>query len=176
MRTFGTPPVTVKKPGIRPSKGHPHVYHGIFPRFPGTVKNIVYYKVDTRTIKVATHKLHEKFQYSSDQNKRSHTSRYIVDLIADDKEKKRYGAPMLDGTIADLIPTDIPPSTAAVATTKANDIEIDTLTPQEAEGFTDSDRHSTYIKGGKYQILSTMYIISLMYTGPSCRCCSGKPL
>ena len=54
MRTFGTP-VTVKKPGNCPSKGHPHVYHGGVLRFTGTAKNIVYYDVDTGTIKVATH-------------------------------------------------------------------------------------------------------------------------
>ena len=67
MRTFETP-VTVKKPGIRPSKGHPHVYHGIFLRFTGTAKNIVYYDVDTDTIKVATHKLRDEFQYTSERS------------------------------------------------------------------------------------------------------------
>ena len=121
MRTFGTP-VTVKKPGHRPSKGHPHVYHGIFLRFTEAANNIVYYDVDTGTIKVATHKLHDEFQYSSDRNKRSHASRYIIDLIADDTDEKRYGQPMIDGKIVNIIPIDAPPSTAAAATTVAYDI------------------------------------------------------
>ena len=154
MRTFRTP-VTVKKPGRRPSKGHPRVYHGIFLRFTGTAKNIVYYDVDTGTIKVATHKLHDEFQYSTDRTKHSHASGYIIDLIADDKDKKRYGAPMLDTTIKHLIPTDNPPSTAAAASATAYDMEVATLTPQEAQGLTDSDGHCTYIKKGKYRILST---------------------
>ena len=34
-------------------------------------------------------------------------------------------------------------------------MEVATLTAQEAQGLTDSDRHCTYIKGGKYCILST---------------------
>ena len=106
MGTFGTP-VTVKKLDHRPSKGRPHVYHGIFLRYTGTAKNIVYYDVNTRTIKVATHKLHDEFQYSSDQTKRSHASRYIVDLIADDKNEHQYGEPMLKNTIEHLIPTTV---------------------------------------------------------------------
>ena len=108
MRMSGTP-ATVKKPEHRPSKGHPHVYHGIFLRFTSTAKNIVYYDVDTGTIKVATHKLHNKSQYTSNRTNRSYASRYIVDLIADDKNEKRYEEPMLDHTIKHLIPTDIPP-------------------------------------------------------------------
>ena len=40
MRSFGIP-VTVKKLDHHPSKGHPHVHHGIFLRFTGTAKNIV---------------------------------------------------------------------------------------------------------------------------------------
>ena len=60
MRTFGTL-VTVKKSGCRPSKGRPHVYHGIFLHFTGTAKNIVYHDIDTGTIKVSTHKLHDEF-------------------------------------------------------------------------------------------------------------------
>ena len=58
MGTFGTP-VTVKKSGHLLSKGHPHVYHGIFLQFTGTSKDVVYYDVNTGTIKVATHKLHD---------------------------------------------------------------------------------------------------------------------
>ena len=154
MRTFRTP-VTVKKPGRRPSKGHPRVYHGIFFQFTCTAKNIVYYDVDTGTIKVATHKLHDEFQYSSAQTKRSHASRYTVDLIADDKNEKRYGEPMVEHPIEHLLPTDIPPSAAAAASATAYDLELVTLTPQKAAGFTDSDRHRTYIKGGKYRLLST---------------------
>ena len=58
--TLGTP-VTVKISDDSPSKGHPHIYHGIFLRFTGTAKNIVYYDVQTGTVKVATHKSHDEF-------------------------------------------------------------------------------------------------------------------
>ena len=44
---------------------------------------------------------------------------------------------MLDGTIADLIIIDIPPSTAAAATTVAYHMEIDTLASSEADSFTE---------------------------------------
>ena len=114
----------------------------------------MYYVVDTGTIKVASHKLHNEFQYSRDRNKRSHASRYIVDLIADEKQETRYGKPMLDDTIADLLPSDIPPSTAAAATTTAYDMKINTFTTKETEACADSDRHCTYTKGGKYRLLS----------------------
>ena len=82
--TFGTP-VAVKKPGHHPSKAHPHVYHGIFLQFIETEKNIVYYDVNTDTIKVATHKMHNKFQYSSDKSKCTHASRFIIKLITDNE-------------------------------------------------------------------------------------------
>ena len=62
---------------------------------------------------------------------------------------------MLDDTVTYLLPTDIPPSTAAAAaTTTAYDMEIEHLTTKEAEGCTDSDSHCTYIKRGKYCLLS----------------------
>ena len=61
---------------------------------------------------------------------------------------------MLDDTVADLLPSDIPPSTAAIATTTAYDMKIGTLTTEEAESCTDSDRHCIYIKGSKYRLLS----------------------
>ena len=154
MQTFGTPG-TVKKSDIRPLKGHPHVYHGIFLCFTRTAKYIVYYGVDTGTNKVATHKLHNEFQYSSDRNKRSHASQYIINMIANDKKETQYGKPMLDGTIIDLIPTDIPLSTAAAATTEAYDMEVETLSPKNVEGFqSDTERLYTYIKGGKHRMLS----------------------
>ena len=86
MCTFGTL-ATVKKPGHWPLKGHPHVYHGIFLWFTRTAKNIAYYDVDTGMIRVATHKLHNEFQYSSDRIKCSHALQYIVDQIADDKDE-----------------------------------------------------------------------------------------
>ena len=62
---------------------------------------------------------------------------------------------MLDDTITHLIPIDISPSTAAAATTEAYDMEVETLTPQEPEGFTDSNRHCKYIRGGKHFLLLT---------------------
>ena len=90
---------------------------------------------------MVTHKLDDEFQYSSDRNKRSHASKYIVDLIADDKDEKQHGEPMLlDDTIANLIPTDM---------------KVDTFTSNEAGTFTDSGRHCIYIKGGKHRMVST---------------------
>ena len=62
IQTFGTP-VTVKIQGDRPSKGHPHVYHGMFLWFTGTGKNIVYYDIQTGMVKVATHNFYDEFQY-----------------------------------------------------------------------------------------------------------------
>ena len=132
------------------------MYHGIFLWFTRMANNIVYYYGNTGIIKVATHKLHDEFQYSSGRNKRSHASRYIVDLIVDDKDKKRYGAPVLDGTIADLIPTDLTPSMAAAATPVANDMEVEYLSPQDVKGFqSDSIFFYTHIKGGKHRMYST---------------------
>ena len=146
MHAFGTL-VTVKKPDNQPSKGYPLVYHVIFLQFTGTAKKIDYYDVNAGTIKVTTHKLHDKFQYSSDRNKRSYASRYIMDLIANDNDKKFYRNPILNGTIVNLIPTNIPHSTAATATTIAYDMEVDTLTPEEMEGFqSNSEQLYIYIK------------------------------
>lgn len=71
---------------------------------------------------MAIHKLHDEFQYNSDQNNWSQASRYIVDLIAaDDKKEIWYGPTILDGTISNLIPLDISPTTAIVTTTMAYD-------------------------------------------------------
>ena len=52
---------------------------------PARRKHIVYYDVDTDTINVATHKLHDEFQYNRGKIKCSHISQYTIDLIADDK-------------------------------------------------------------------------------------------
>ena len=104
IRTFGAP-VIVKIPGDCPSKGHPHVYHGIFLRFPGTAKNIVHYDTQTGTVKVATHKSHDEFQYGSDKDRRSKASRYMIDLIADNVDKKRYCDSRIEHTIEHLLPS-----------------------------------------------------------------------
>ena len=93
---------------------------------------------------------------TTSRNKRPHVSRYIVNLIATSKDEKRYRAPMLVGTIAGLIQTDLPPSIAAEATTMLYNMELDTLTARtDIEGFqSDSDRYCTYIKGGKHRLMS----------------------
>ena len=61
---------------------------------------------------------------------------------------------MLDGTIGDLIPTYISPSTAATATMQAYNMKTNTLSPQDVEGFqSDSEILYTHIKGGKHRMM-----------------------
>ena len=139
----------MKKLGQRPTYGHPRVYHGNFLRFTETAKNKVY-GVDTGTVKVAMHKLQYEFQYSSDKNKRSYASGYIIDLIVDNITETQYGDKMIDTPITELLPSTIDPSlkaTSAEASTQAQDMEIETISPEEVIGYADSDRHRIYLKG-----------------------------
>ena len=64
IRTFSSS-VTVRKPGRRPMKNDPHCYHGIFLRFTSTTKNIIYYDINSKRTKTATHKALDEFHYGN---------------------------------------------------------------------------------------------------------------
>ena len=64
IRVFGAA-VRVRKPGRRPTKLSNHTYSGRFLEFVGTDKNIKYYDVKTKRIKIATHVVFDEAHFSS---------------------------------------------------------------------------------------------------------------
>ena len=97
LRTFGTP-VTVKEPGNRLNKLHPHAYHGLFLRFTGTAKNIVYYDMHSGRVKIATHKRHDEFHYSTSTGQRSKASKHMMAITTDDPTETKFGSRQLEDT------------------------------------------------------------------------------
>ena len=62
---------------------------------------------------------------------------------------------MINGTIVDLLPFTIAPTTAAVATTASYNMEVETISVDDVLGFqSDTERLYTYIKEGKHCTLS----------------------
>jgi hypothetical protein len=122
IRTFGSS-VTVRKPGRRPTKSDTHCYHGIFLRYTSTTKNIVYYDINSKRTKIATHKKLDEFHYGNIPASRPKMANHLIDLMADDKTKKNeYGRPLPLQEFTNLdTPVDNP--AAAAATIEALDDE-----------------------------------------------------
>jgi hypothetical protein len=115
IRTFGSS-VTVRKPGRRPTKNDPHCYHGIFLRFTSTTRNIIYYDINSKRTKTATHKALDEFHYGNSPASRPLMAQHLIDLAADDKTKKsEYGRPL---PLEEFVDLDAQPTrTAAAAAT-----------------------------------------------------------
>ena len=64
MKVFGAA-VRVRKPGKRPTKLSNHTYYGRFLEFVGTDKNVKYYDVKTKRIKIATHVVFDEAHFST---------------------------------------------------------------------------------------------------------------
>eukprot|EP00536_Pseudo-nitzschia_multiseries_P011074 jgi/Psemu1/289476/fgenesh1_pg.360_\ len=149
LHTFGTL-VMVKRSGSFPSKAPPHVYHCIFLCFMSTTKNMAYYDINSGNVKVATHKTHNEFQYSSDgHHQQSHASRYLLNLIKEDPKQKQYGDPRIKAPITNLIAMNDTPTIAAATKALAMDYPI-TASPGSLR---DSDCPYTYLLGGHYRVL-----------------------
>jgi hypothetical protein len=141
IRTFGSS-VTVRKPGTRPTKGDPHCYHGIFLRFTATTKNLVYYDINSKRTKSATHKCMDEFHYGNPANQRPKMAKHMIDIAADTKNKD-YGKPMALDKFTDL--HDMPDQPAAAAA-KLDAYDASNDTPamiatiyEPQEGHHDSD-------------------------------------
>jgi hypothetical protein len=145
IRTFGSS-VTAKKPGRRPTKGDPHCYHGIFLRYTATNKNLVYYDINTKRTKTATHKRLDEFHYGNPLEDRPKMAQHMIDLTSDDLTKKHeYGRPIplneFDGVTA--IP-DHPAAAAAKLDALGNteDMQTEAMIAtiyEPADGYQDCD-------------------------------------
>jgi hypothetical protein len=143
IRTFGSS-VTVRKPGRRPTKSDPHCYHGIFLQFTSTKKNIVYYDINSKHTKIATHKALDEFHYGNEPESRPNMAKHMIDLAADDHIKKhKYGRPIPLQEFTHLETPTESPAAAAATSEAATDAPEDTAmiaTIYEPEnGFKDSD-------------------------------------
>jgi hypothetical protein len=113
IRTFGSS-VTVKKPGHRPTKNDPHCYHGIFLRFSSTTKNIIYYDINSKRTKTATHKRLDEFHYGNPPDSRPPMAKHLIELAADNHDKKQeYGRPIPLHEFHDVEHCTEPPAAAA---------------------------------------------------------------
>ena len=64
LRVFGCP-LTVRKPGKRPTKLTDHTYSGRFLEFVGTDRNVRYYDMNSNRIKIATHAYFDEAYFTS---------------------------------------------------------------------------------------------------------------
>jgi hypothetical protein len=143
IRTFGSS-VTVRKPGTRPTKGDPHCYHGIFLRFTATTKNLVYYDINSKRTKSATHKCMDEFHYGNPAAQRPKMAKHMIDIAADLGNKdKDYGRPLALDEFTDLHDMPVLPAAAAAkldAYDASNeDSAIITKIYEPHEGYHDSD-------------------------------------
>jgi hypothetical protein len=146
IRTFGSS-VTVKKPGHRPTKGDPHCYHGIFLRFTATIKNLVYYDINTKRTKTATHKRMDEFHYGNPPEQRPKMATHMIDIAADDKTKTQdYGKPISLDEFTDLEDMPLQPAAAAaklddsnITDTDDSDQAIVTALYEPADGYHSSE-------------------------------------
>ena len=56
-------------------------------------------------------------------------------MMTDDKKETRFGKPMIDETVLDLLPSDVPPTIAAATTTTAYDMKVETISEDDVCGF-----------------------------------------
>ena len=98
IKTFGSP-VIAKETGTRATKVDPNAFNGIFLRYTGTSRNIVYYDIHSGVTKTATHRAHDEYQYSSPVQHRTTAANHIINIGKDDKTEGRFGATQLERPI-----------------------------------------------------------------------------
>jgi hypothetical protein len=83
------------------------------------IKNIIYYDINSKCTKTATHKRLDEFHYGNPPESRPHMAQHLIDLVADNPAKKQdYGRPIPLHKFADLHKEPAQPA-AAAATLKS---------------------------------------------------------
>lgn len=73
----------------------PHCYHGIFLHFCSTNKNIMYYDINSKCTKTASHKAVDEFHYGNPPKLGPQVAKHFINLVAYDHIKKhKYGRPI----------------------------------------------------------------------------------
>ena len=70
-------------------------------------------------VKIATHRRHDKFQYSSDAQLRTKTANHLIDIIKQDKQEQQHGHKQIEPIFTIDADVTNPIKHAAVATTIA---------------------------------------------------------
>jgi hypothetical protein len=168
--TFGSS-VTAKKPGRRPTKGDPHCYHGIFLRYTATNKNLVYYDVNTKRTKTATHKRLDEFHYGNPINQRPKMAQHMIDITLDDlKKKKEYGRPLPLQEFEDVqaIPDHPAGAAAKLDASAANSSTEAMIATLHDDPSTEAMNATIYEPSSRYQDSNILNIeMSLDIFGPS---------
>ena len=130
IKAFGTP-VIARKTGTRATKIDPHAFNGIFLRFTGTTRNIVYYDIHSGQVKIATHRDHDEQGYSHDVQHRTTASNHLIN-IGKDKPDDKFGKENLEQPFA--IPIDNDHHAAAAKLQASPKYEIGTQIEKQFDG------------------------------------------
>ena len=80
--------MTAKKPGTRSTTLDRHAYDGIFLGYMGTIDNIRYYEVHTRTMKIAWHDSKDEVQYGDDPDQRSPLLAHLIEVFTGESHEE----------------------------------------------------------------------------------------